>query len=371
MQDYYEILGVQRNADQETIKKAFRKMALQYHPDKNPGDKQAEEKFKQAAAAYEVLSDEKKRAQYDRFGHAGVNGGQGFGGAGFTDMNDIFSHFSDIFGDFFGGGGPQRGRQQRRHDAPRRGADLRYMCDLSLEEVIRGIEKEVEFDSEEGCAECQGSGAEKGSQREVCPTCGGSGQVVRSQGFFSVATTCGSCGGQGRVNRNPCKKCRGSGRAKSHRKIKVTVPAGVHTGVQLRVANEGEGGYFGGPHGDLFVEIRVRDDRRFERDGDNLIGQVKISYLQAILGAEIEVPTVTGREKLSIPKGVQPGAVVALKGHGIPHLRGNGRGDLLYHVEVEIPTKLGREEEDFLRQIAQLKGEAVTSSKSSFFGLKK
>ncbi len=369
-QDYYEILGVQRNADQETIKKAFRKLAIQFHPDKNPGNKEAEEKFKSAAEAYEILSDAEKRAQYDRFGHAGVRGGaQGF--QGFGDMNDIFSHFSDIFGDFFGAGGGPRRQQGRRSDGPRRGADLRYICELSLVDALRGVDKEIEFDSEESCDGCHGTGAEKGSQPEICPTCGGTGQVVRSQGFFSVATTCNGCRGQGRVNRNPCTVCRGQGRKKVHRRIQVTVPAGVDSGVQLRVGKEGEGGYRGGPNGDLFVEIHVKEDPNFERKGSDLIGHVRLSYLQALLGAEVDVHTLLGREKLIIPQGTQPQSILTLKGHGIPHLRSSSKGDMHFVVEVEFPRKLQRDEEELLRKIAESKGEIVTEEKSGFFGRKR
>lgn len=365
-QDYYELLGVARDANQETIKKAFRKLALQYHPDKNPGNKEAEEKFKAIATAYEILSDPQKRSQYDQFGHAGVNGGQGF--RGFGDMEDIFSHFSDIFGDFFSGGA-RSGSQRKRH-GPKRGSHLRYVCEVTLSEVIHGAEKEIQFSSEEGCKECHGSGSSKGSAPEICRTCGGSGQVIKSQGFFSVATTCHACGGEGQRIKDPCPKCRGRGRVAIQRKLKVTIPPGVNTGVQLRISGEGESGYLGGPSGDLFVEIYVKEDPRFRRDENHLVGRVRITYLQALLGAEIEVDTIGGKERLSIPQGTQPNALITLKGKGIPLLRGRGRGDLIYHIEVEIPTRLNKEEEGLLRKIAELRGESVVSERSGFFGRK-
>src|SRR5207253_1679490 len=263
--DYYEILGVARDADADAIKKAYRKLAMQFHPDKNPGNPEAEEKFKEAAGAYEILSDAQKRAQYDRFGHAAfANGGRGRP----QDVDDIFANFGDIFGDFFGGGGQQRSRRSRHE--PRRGADLRYLTEISLKEVLQGLEKDIEFDTDKSCEECKGSGAEKGSAPITCPTCHGSGQVVRSQGFFSVASTCPTCRGEGTTVKNPCKPCKGKGRVPEHRKIRINIPPGVDTGTRLRVGNEGEGGYNGGPAGDLYVEIRVKDHPRFEREGDDL-----------------------------------------------------------------------------------------------------
>lgn len=359
-QDFYEVLGVKKDADQDTIKKAYRQLAFKYHPDRNPGDKAAEDKFKEAAAAYEVLSDKDKRARYDRFGHAGVNGGMG-GGPGFHDINDIFSSFSDIFSDFFG---QTRGGQRR--EARSRGSDLRYILEITLEDVVNGIEKEIEFECEVSCETCKGKGAAKGSELETCRHCGGTGQIVRNQGFFSLATTCPSCRGEGSVIKNPCETCHGSGRENRKRTLRVTVPAGVDNGTRLRVAGEGEGGYRGGPPGDLYVEMRVKPHKIFERDGQNLATEVHVSYLQAILGGEIKVPVINGEEKLSVPAGTQPGEVLMLSGQGVPHLKGYGRGNILYQVVVDIPKKLDKEEEKALREIASQKGENTANSRGFF-----
>jgi molecular chaperone DnaJ len=366
MQDFYEILGVAKDADGDTIKKAYRKLAMQYHPDKNPGDKAAEEKFKLAASAYEVLGNPEKRAKYDRFGHAAFQQGGG-SGFGFQDTEDIFASFSDIFGDFFGGGMGARSRGRGRGNGPARGADLRYICEISLEDVIKGAEREVEFETEDSCKDCTGTGASKGSQAETCGACRGSGQVVSSQGFFSVATTCPHCQGAGKIIKNPCGKCHGRGRERSSRKIRVNIPAGVDTGTQLRLSNEGEGGYRGGPPGDLYVEVRVRDDDRFERHGLDLLGHLNISYLQALLGAELKVETFDGDEKLTVPPGTSAGERVRLDKKGVPSLRGQGRGTLYYEINVEFPKKLGKDEEKLLREIAQSKGEDVLAAKKGFF----
>jgi molecular chaperone DnaJ len=365
--DFYEILGVAKNVDQDTIKKAYRKLAMQFHPDKNPGNAEAEEKFKEAAEAYEVLSDTEKRSRYDRFGHqAFQQGGRG----GFQNAEDIFSSFGDIFEDFFGGGGRSQGRGSTQ---PRRGADLRYMTEIFLKDVISGSEKEIEFDTEESCSPCSGSGAEKGSKPEGCPTCGGSGQVVRQQGFFSMASTCPTCRGEGVMIKNPCKSCRGTGRSKAHRKIQVTIPPGVDTGTRLRVSGEGEGGYRGGPTGDLYVEIRVRDHDLFQRQDSDLIAPLEIDYLQFLLGGEITVPTVTGEEKMEIRKGLKPGENIKLSGQGLPSLRGSRRGDLYFNVQVKFPVKISKEEEKLLNELAKLRGVAAGESSEGFslFGKKK
>ncbi len=364
--DYYEILGVPRNADQETIKKSYRRLALQYHPDKNPGNKEAEEKFKEAAEAYEVLSNPEKRAKYDRFGHAAFGQGGGFS-PGFRDVEDIFASFSDIFGDFFGGPGMGRGRARRR-GGPARGADLRYILEVDLQDVITGKEHEIEFDTEDSCQECNGSGAAKGTQPEVCGTCGGAGQVFTAQGFFSIATTCPGCHGSGQVIRTPCGRCRGRGRVRSRRKLRVNVPAGVDNGTQLRLSGEGEGGYRGGPKGDLYVEVRVRDDERFERHGLDLLAQVEVSYVQALLGAEVEVETFEGKEMITIPPGTNTGDRVRLEKRGVPSLRGTGRGSIYYEVRVTVPKKLGKEEERLLREIAKIRNEKTLPAKKGFFG---
>lgn len=363
-QDYYDILGIPRSADADTIKKAYRQLAFKYHPDKNPGNKDAEDKFKMLAEAYDVLSDQDKRARYDRFGHAGVNG-PGFGGQHFTDINDIFSSFSDIFGDFFGNG-PQRGRQER--NTRRRGADLRYLCDVTLEEAVGGCEKEIEFECDVNCTTCNGKGTAKGTEPETCGTCRGTGQVVRSQAIFAIATTCPNCRGEGVFIKNPCGTCRGKGRTPKKRSLRVAVPAGIDTGTRLRVAGEGEGGYVGGAAGDLFVEIRIRPHKVFEREGQNLITDIEISYLQALLGGELKVPVVGGEKALTIPAGTQPGETLVLSGEGVPSLKGYGRGNILYNVSVDIPKKLDKEEERLLKEIAEKKGDLVgaTSGKGFF-----
>jgi molecular chaperone DnaJ len=362
-QDYYDVLGVSRQATGAEIKKAYRQMAMKYHPDQNPGDKEAEEKFKEAARAYEVLSSAEKRQRYDQFGHQGIDG-PGFGaGAGFHDVNDIFSSFGDIFGDIFSGGG---GRRSRR-GCPRRGADLRYYLEVDLKDVLDGAKKEISFETEAECSTCDGSGASEGSQPETCGTCGGSGQVVRQQGFFSVATPCPKCSGEGHVISDPCKTCSGKGRVPFEKKLRVTVPAGVGNGTQLRLSGEGELGFKGGPPGDLFVEIRVAPHERFERQDIHLLAKQEVSYLQALLGAEIEVETLTGVETVKVPKGLQPGQMITLEGHGVPSIRrGRQVGDLHLEMNVVIPKKLSKKEEKLLREIADEKKEAVSSKKGFF-----
>ncbi len=367
--DYYEILGVSKDSDQDTIKKAYRKLAMQYHPDRNPGDKASEEKFKEAAGAYEVLSDAQKRAAYDRFGHQAFGGG---GGPQFQNMDDVFSSFGDIFSEFFGAQGQgQGGGQRQSRTGPRRGSDLRYICEIQLEDVLKGLEREIEFDTEQNCEVCDGSGAEKGSSAETCTTCRGSGQVVTRQGFFTMATTCPTCRGEGRIIKNKCKSCKGQGRKSAHKKIRVTVPPGVDTGTRLRVTGEGEGGYKNGPSGDLYVEIRVREHDIFEREGENLYAKIQVSYLQALLGAEIEVPILDGKAKLEVPSCTQPDQVLSLKGQGLPSLRSGRRGDIQFEVLIEFPTKLKEEEHKLLSQIAEIKGVSVSKEKPGFFGKKK
>ncbi len=360
--DYYEILGVSRDADGDVLKKAYRRLAMQFHPDKNPGNKEAEEKFKEAAVAYEVLSDREKRSRYDRFGHAGVNG-MGAGGPHFQDVGDIFNAFGDIFGDFFAGPRGRRGGTRAR-----RGADLRYLLEIELKEVLTGAEKPIQFRCEDSCGTCKGSGAEPGTSTETCPTCGGSGQVVRTQGFFSMATTCPKCSGSGQIIPKPCKTCKGRGRVEAERKLMVHVPAGVDTGTQLRLTGEGEGGERGGPNGDLYVEIRVADHPIFEREGEHLLAKLEISYLQAMLGSEMKVDTLTGQEVIHVPKGSQYGDRIRLAGRGLPSLRGHRIGDLFFELHIVFPTKLSKDEEKLLRQIAESKGESVESQKAGFFG---
>ena len=283
--DYYEILGVSRDADSSSIKKAYRKLALKYHPDQNPGDKVAEEKFKEAARAYEVLSDSQKRARYNQFGEAGVNGASG-ASSGFQDVNDIFGAFGDIFSDFFGGSSTAGTRGRRSSHA---GADLRYTLDVKIKDVLKGIEQQISYDYEEDCHTCGGKGSAPGSSPETCQVCGGRGQVVRQQGFFQMATPCHSCGGKGQIIIKPCKTCSGRGRKSVKKKLKVQVPAGVENGTQLRLSGEGEGGYKGGPYGDLYVVIRLEEHPLYKRSGPHLIAPLKISYIQALLGGKVKV----------------------------------------------------------------------------------
>lgn len=369
MKDYYEVLGVPKSADQDIIKKAYRKLAMQFHPDKNPGNQEAEERFKEAASAYEVLSNPQKRSQYDTYGHAaftqaGRGGGAGF--QGFTDINDIFDSFGDIFNDFFGG--QQQGfRQGGQRSRANKGSDLRYLLEVSLEDVLTGTEKDISFETEDSCKSCTGTGADPKVGLETCTTCGGRGQVIRSQGFFQLATTCTQCRGKGQIIKKKCVDCTGHGRVAARRKLKVKVPAGVDSGTRLRVSGEGEGGYGGGGSGDLYVEVRIEPHDVFEREGQNLYGEVNISYLQAVLGTEVEVKTLDGEETLRIPGGTQPDTQLQVAKAGLPSLRSAVRGNIIYTVKIDIPKKLKPEEEEKLREIAEIRGEAVSNKKKGFF----
>lgn len=368
--DYYEVLGVDKNATLDEIKRAYRRLAKKYHPDANPGDKSSEEKFKEAAEAYEVLSDPEKRAQYDQFGHEGMANIFGKGGFSWSD----FTHFADldeIFGDFFGstvfGGGLfetlfGRGATQRRVS---RGQDLRYDLELSLKEACFGAEKKITISRREMCEVCNGTGARPGTSPKVCPSCQGRGQVRYTQGFFSIARTCEECGGEGEVVDAPCRECRGHGVVAKRRSIQVKIPPGVETGSRLRISGEGEG-IRGGRCGDLYVVIHVRPDEVFTRDGDDIICNVEITFPQAALGAEIDVPILDGgRVKMKIPPGTQSHKVFRLKGKGAMSLHGYGRGDQLVRVVVKVPTQLSEREKELLREFARLHGEE-TKTKTIF-----
>ncbi|HEX8283510.1 MAG TPA: molecular chaperone DnaJ [Pyrinomonadaceae bacterium] len=351
--DYYEVLGVSRGANEAEIKTAYRKLAVRYHPDKNPGDAEAEEKFKEAAEAYSVLSVAEQRARYDRFGHAGVSsaaGAQGnWGAQGFGGIEDILGDLFG-FGDVFGGRGAGGGRR----GAAQRGADLRYDLEMTLEEAAAGMTAQLRIPRLEACDACKGSGAAPGTQPESCSGCAGTGQVRYQQGFFSVARTCGQCRGAGRVIRTPCESCKGAGRVEREKQIEVKIPAGVETGSRLRLAGEGEAGAQSGPAGDLYVVIHVKEHDVFERQGNNLYASVPVTFAQAALGAETTVPTLDAQESLKIPAGTQTGTVFRLKGHGMPVLGGRGRGDLFVSVTVVTPTTLTREQRKLLEQLSQI-----------------
>lgn len=347
--DYYEILGVAQNATDEEIKKAYRKLALQYHPDRNPGNKQAEERFKEAAEAYEVLRDSQKRQIYDRFG---VEGLRGTGFQGFSGFEDIFSSFGDIFQDFFSFGG--FGGASRPRTAARPGDDLLYDLTLSFAEAVFGTEKEIEIETLVGCTDCHGSGAEPGTRESVCPMCQGKGQIMQTQGFFRISTACARCQGTGRILTSPCKTCQGTGRVKAKKRVLVKVPAGVDAGMRLRLREEGASGYRGGVSGDLYVRLDVQPHEFFDRDGDNLYEKISISVVQAILGDDVEVPTLEGTKRLSIEPGTQPGAVTRFSGEGVPRLRGYGRGDLFVELKVKIPTHVTPRQEELLHEFMDL-----------------
>lgn len=342
--DYYEVLGVSKTAGDAEIKKAYRALAVQYHPDKNPDDPAAEEKFKEAAEAYAVLSDADKRASYDRFGHQAGAHGAGFD-PGFSNIEDIFDMFG--FGDMFG-------QRQTRRTTVQRGSDLRYDLEISLEEAATGKDEKLRIPRLEKCDECSGSGAEKGTTAETCISCAGSGQTRYQQGFFSVMRTCPNCSGQGRIIKTPCKICRGQGRVEKEKTIEIKIPAGVETGSRLRVSGEGEGGVNGGPAGDLFVVLHVAEHERFERQGANLYSAVPISFAQAALGAEIKVQTLDGEEELKVPAGTQTGTVFRIKSQGMPALGGRGRGDLFVAVTLITPKTLTKEQRKLLEQLAEI-----------------
>ncbi|HJO26329.1 MAG: molecular chaperone DnaJ [Planctomycetes bacterium] len=362
--DYYEVLGVERNSGPEEIKRAYRKLALKYHPDRNKGDAQAEEKFKEAASAYDVLGDEQKRAQYDQFGHAAF--GQG-GGPAFTNMEDIFSHFGDLFGggggggfgDIFGGG-----RRQRRQ-GPHPGRDLKIVLDLTLEEIDTGVDRTVALKRQEHCEKCSGNGCAPGTSRTTCGTCEGRGQVQRSQGFFTMANTCSRCGGAGKVVESPCGTCQGAGKKQQRSEIKISVPAGVEEGVRLRVGGGGDAGDPGAQRGDLYCLIREPEHKLFQRNGPDLLIEVPASFAELALGCTVDIPTIRGRVEMTIPAGTQVGKVFRLRGQGLPHFQGRGKGDQLVRVFVEVPTKLGDRQRELLEEFQEI--ESQNSGHKSFF----
>jgi molecular chaperone DnaJ len=362
--DYYEVLGVERSADEKEVKKAYRRLAMKYHPDRNPDDAQAEEKFKEATEAYEILSDTQKKAAYDQYGHAGVDpnagGGAGFGSASFSDI------FGDVFGDIFGGGGAGRSRSAR-------GSDLRYNLELDLEDAVKGTTVKIRVPSQVECKVCQGSGAEKGSSPETCGTCHGAGQIRMQQGFFSVQQTCPRCRGKGSFIKSPCKSCHGVGLIEEQKTLSVKVPAGVDTGDRIRLAGEGESGVKGGPAGDLYVQVSVKEHPIFVRDGSNLFCDVPISIVDAALGGELEVPTLDGRVKLKIPPETQTGKLFRLRGKGVTPVRGGAPGDLMCRVQVETPVNLTRKQKEILQEFqASLDGDSKHAPKrqSWFEGVK-
>ena len=342
--DYYEILEVSRTATDQEIKSSYRKLALKYHPDRNQGDKKAEEKFKEAAEAYAILSDADKRARYDRFGHAGVGGGpQGFDPSQFTGFEDIFGGLGDIFG--FGGGGRRAG--------PQRGADLRYDLEIKFEQSAKGAETTIQIPRHETCETCKGNGAAPGTSPTTCPQCRGTGQLRYQQGFFTVARTCGQCRGAGKVITKPCTTCRGQGTIEQMRKLTVKIPAGISTGQRLRLGGEGEAGSLGGPPGDLYVVIFVREHEFFQRDGNDLLCTVPLPFTTLALGGEIKVPGLDGDEVVKIPESTQTGTTFKLRGKGMPDVSGRGHGDLLVTVQAITPKKLTREQRKLLEQLAQ------------------
>jgi molecular chaperone DnaJ len=343
--DFYEILGVARNASDDEIKKSYRKLAMKYHPDRNPDSKEAEAKFKEAKEAYEMLSDPQKRAAYDQYGHAGVDpnmGGFGGGGQGFGGFSDAFG---DIFGDIFGGGGQGRGGPQVY-----RGADLRYSMEITLEEAAHGHDTQIRVPSWSDCEACHGDGAEPGSKVETCSTCHGAGQVRVAQGFFSMQQTCPRCSGSGKYIPKPCKKCHGAGKIKSQKTLEVKIPAGIDDGMRIRSSGNGEPGVNGGPSGDLYVEVHIKPHPVFDRDGDDLHCKMPISFVDAILGGEIEVPTLSGKATFDVPEGTQSGRTFRLRSKGIKSLRTALPGDLYIHVQVETPVKLNQAQKDLLKQ---------------------
>ena len=361
--DYYEVLGVEREADEKEIKKAYRRLAMKYHPDRNSDDPAAEDKFKEATEAYEVLSDEQKRAAYDHHGHAGVDqqmGGGGFGGA--SPFGDMFGNMGDVFGDIFSGNSGRGGRS-----GAQRGSDLRYQLDLDLEEAVKGTSVKIKVPTLTECDPCNGTGSADG-QVKTCPTCGGAGQVRMQQGFIAFQQTCPTCRGSGQSISNPCKKCHGEGRVQNTKTLEVKIPAGVDTDDRIRLSGEGEAGRKGGPTGDLYVQINVRPHPIFERDGADLHCEVPVSFVDATLGGELEVPTLEGRVKLKIPAETQTGKLFRLRGKGVKQVRGGAQGDLLCRVVLETPVNLSDAQKDILRQFHEdTQAEKHSPKRNNFF----
>lgn len=366
--DLYEVLGLKRGASDEEIKKAYRKLAIKYHPDKNPGDQSAEEKFKEVGEAYAILSDPQKRAAYDEYGHAAFDPRTRAGAAGRGGFQDPFEVFrqafggSDFFDTFFGGGGGGNGEASR----PNRGEDLRYNMEITLEEAVEGCEREIRFQKPVQCASCQGNGAAPGSRVLRCPQCGGRGRVVMSRGIFSIQQTCPRCEGAGEVIERPCPTCQGVGRHQEQTTVRIRVPAGVDTGARLRSQGNGAAGLRGGPPGDLYVVLQVKAHDLFQRDGDDLGCDIPISFVQATLGGEVSVPTLTGKARITVPPGTQTGTTFRLRGRGVKNLQGHGIGDLHVRVHVEVPAKLNTEQKKALEEFARLCDEDVNPRSKSF-----
>ena len=359
--DYYEVLGISRSATKDEVKRAFRKLALKYHPDRNPDNKEAEEMFKEAQEAYEVLGDENKRSRYDTYGHAGLEGmmGGGFGG-GFQGFGDIFG---DLFGEFFGGafGGGPRGRR------PRRGEDIGQRLTVAFEEAVFGCDKEVTIEKESVCGTCEGSGALSPDDVTTCPVCRGSGQEIRSQGFFSLQTTCHHCRGKGQIVKNPCEECKGLGVVMVTERLQVKFPAGVDSGNRIKVGGQGYPGRNGGPPGDLYLVLQIEDHEKFHRDNEDIHVIQNISVVQATLGAEIEIETLEGKETLEVPEGTQTSTEFKFKGEGVPRLHGYGRGDFIVHIRVVTPTGISSKQRELLKEFAELGGEQLNIPEKSFF----
>ncbi|MCT8343849.1 MULTISPECIES: molecular chaperone DnaJ [Photorhabdus] len=365
--DYYEVLGVSKTASEKEIKKAYKRLAMKYHPDRNQGDKEAESQFKEVKEAYEILTDDQKRAAYDQYGHAAFEQG-GMGGGGFSGGADFSDIFGDVFGDIFGGG--------RRQQRPSRGADLRYSMELTLEEAVRGVTKEIRIPTLETCDACHGSGAKAGTSPVTCSTCQGAGQVHMRQGFFTVQQPCPHCHGRGQIIKDSCHKCHGHGRVERYKTLSVKIPAGVDTGDRVRLSGEGEAGAKGAPAGDLYVQVQVKSHHIFERQESNLYCEVPVNFAMAALGGEIEVPTLDGRVKLKIPAETQTGKMFRMKGKGVKSVRGGIQGDLLCRVVVETPVKLNERQKELLCELGESfggAGEETNSprSKSFFDGVKK